>query len=1026
MVGPAGDEDNEMNQSDANINNELGRNNIDDNETINFRFALTNARSLWAKIESLYDYFDELELDIAIVTETWFYDCAALDRLMCNATHGRGVSSINYCRKRRGRLNIGGGVSIMFKTSKARATEYKFKRAGHEVVAARIKLTNNKRPLFVLAIYASTRLKKAKANELLGLVNDAVHKIKSTNEKPYIVVAGDFNCWPHGRAFEDFEDIRVIQTPPTRGDATLDIAATNFNAHLKKTTIMPPLRNDISETDSDHRVAIYEFKLEHCHEFKKIVYWSRDMRGEKKCIEAINRWKWHLPPIEVDPDQYVGAFHEKLLRIMDEHIPLRRKTKKSTDLPWYNERARKRGKQRRAVFRSQGRSRDWHELKDIGEDVLERSKKKFYDKTVEHLTTKNNNVAYGAVKMLKEVNAPSSWQPTQMRPELTVEQLGEEMADFYATISREFEPVKPDDAPRTYDKERSELDENAVKKEIRSMVLPKSYVTYDPPPSIVKPCAETFAKILTPVLNQIGKDGWWPERWKNEEVTVIPKKQHPESFDQCRNISCTSVFSKIAESFMIREIREEITLSKNQYGGKIGTGTAHLLCDLTTSIMEQLEEPDRVVSLMAVDFAKAFNRMSHSVCLREMARLGASTQTIQKAFGFLRERKMQIRQGHKLSTPRSTPGGAPQGTKSGNLLFSIATDHIGGGPVIERAAAARRVAENDDRRAVVRDLEASLNTHYYDLRERRGVRRLEDTMHEEDWDRDEIEAALQIDYEWSELQEFKYVDDLTVLETMPSTAGIATVTTRKEEREIQAQGLQEQLERLGRQAADIGMELHPGKTQLLCISSAIHSNINTFIRTGDAGRIESAPTMKILGYHLGKRPNADAHMQSIKTNFMRNCWMLHHLRRARINSRHMTKIYCSMIRSAMEYSSVIYGGFLTQQQSDELERLQATSLHIIWGWDMSYQKVLTVSGLETMEARRKKAFEKFTMKAYKDRRYREAWFPLRPPDQHSLRTRRPFQEEAAGHERLRNTPVHRMRRLLNDKVAAGEVRIVEE
>lgn len=36
-----------------------------------FRYILANARSLTPKIESLLDYFDELDLHMAIVTESW-------------------------------------------------------------------------------------------------------------------------------------------------------------------------------------------------------------------------------------------------------------------------------------------------------------------------------------------------------------------------------------------------------------------------------------------------------------------------------------------------------------------------------------------------------------------------------------------------------------------------------------------------------------------------------------------------------------------------------------------------------------------------------------------------------------------------------------------------------------------------------------------------------------------------------------------------------------------------------------------
>ena len=47
--------------------------------------------------------------------------------------------------------------------------------------------------------------------------------------KPYGIVAGDFNRRNARRAVSDFPDIKPILTPPTRGHAVLDIVLSLFN-----------------------------------------------------------------------------------------------------------------------------------------------------------------------------------------------------------------------------------------------------------------------------------------------------------------------------------------------------------------------------------------------------------------------------------------------------------------------------------------------------------------------------------------------------------------------------------------------------------------------------------------------------------------------------------------------------------------------------------------------------------------------------------------------------------------------------
>ena len=64
------------------IDNNANKSNI---KKLPLSFMLTNARSLWQKIDCLYDHFTELSLSFAIVTETWFYECEALKTLETNA-----------------------------------------------------------------------------------------------------------------------------------------------------------------------------------------------------------------------------------------------------------------------------------------------------------------------------------------------------------------------------------------------------------------------------------------------------------------------------------------------------------------------------------------------------------------------------------------------------------------------------------------------------------------------------------------------------------------------------------------------------------------------------------------------------------------------------------------------------------------------------------------------------------------------------------------------------------------------------
>ena len=118
-----------------------------------FSFAITNARSLIHKIDSLRDHFRESDLAFAIVTETWLCAAPGLEDWLINQEHANGLSFINCMRKRTGPANPGGGVSIIYRKSQVVFKEFKVKRENYEFVCAKGKITNNTRPIFVLAAY---------------------------------------------------------------------------------------------------------------------------------------------------------------------------------------------------------------------------------------------------------------------------------------------------------------------------------------------------------------------------------------------------------------------------------------------------------------------------------------------------------------------------------------------------------------------------------------------------------------------------------------------------------------------------------------------------------------------------------------------------------------------------------------------------------------------------------------------------------------------------------------------------------
>ena len=148
----------------------------------------------------------------------------------------------------------------------------------------------------------------------------------------------------------------------------------------------------------------------------------------------------------------------------------------------------------------------------------------------------------------------------------------------------------------------------------------------------------------------------------------------PANLGELRNLSCTPLFSKVLESFVLTKLKEEIKLSSRQYGGIKASSTDHFLLETWDRITNALNEPNSAANLISIDFQKAFNRMDHTKCLESLANLNANDESIDLVAAFLYNRTMSVKIGSSFSSPWPVPGGSPQGSILGNFLFCASTN----------------------------------------------------------------------------------------------------------------------------------------------------------------------------------------------------------------------------------------------------------------------------------------------------------------------------------------------------------------
>ena len=108
--------------------------------------------------------------------------------------------------------------------------------------------------------------------------------------------------------------------------------------------------------------------------------------------------------------------------------------------------------------------------------------------------------------------------------------------------------------------------------------------------------------------------------------------------------------------------------------------------------------------------------------------------------------------------------------------------------------------------------------------------------------------------------------------------------------------------------------------------------------------IEQVSTHKILGVYTDLSWNY--HCEYIVKRARRRLYALRVLVKCGLSSQEVLQVYCSLVRSVLEYASLVWAG-LPDYLSDLIESVQRQAMRIIMP-NQSYDQALVCSGLQTL------------------------------------------------------------------------------
>lgn len=326
-----------------------------------------------------------------------------------------------------------GGIAIVFNKHKLTLNEYKIQAGQAEIVAAVGKICGIQRKIVVIATYIPPKTKANQVTELMSKISDTILRVKTDYNDPVILLAGDFNQKNYAAAVEYYPDIKLASQFPTRGQSKLDLMFTNIYEEIRKETRLARLRSS-DDKPSDHNVMLFECDLLHSDRFEWIRYNTRPLTPHGRLLfrDKMLKENWSLN--EATTSTMADTLDQKLKEMLNECFPIKNHKIRSTDDPWITPKIR-----RKKEFKKVWRGRSWKELKCQTNEAIRKSKKDFFMKFKEKAEATNDpSLYYKVVRMLKDKERPKHFDIMTLQPGGSEEEVCNELADFFGTISSLF------------------------------------------------------------------------------------------------------------------------------------------------------------------------------------------------------------------------------------------------------------------------------------------------------------------------------------------------------------------------------------------------------------------------------------------------------------------------------------------------------------------------------------------------------------------------------------------------------------
>ena len=812
--------------------------------------------------------------------------------------------------------------------------------------------------------------KSTKRQELFDHIAETYHYLsaKYGNHIEY-VIAGDTNRLNLSPILNLSPRLAQVVKVPTRlnPDVTLDPIITTMKKYYMEPVTKPPINPDANSNGkpADHLIVLMR-PISASIPVPPRVYRTIQSRpitesGLQLFRSWIEKQRWLDMYSCANAHEKAAKFQKAVMENFQMCFPIKTLKVCDDDQPWVSKSLKRLDRLRKREFFKHKQSEKWSLLNQQFEEKCEEEKEKYYTNIVSDLKESNISQWYSKVKRM-------AGQDQQNTADITVNELiglsdqeqVEKIADHYASISNLYQPIRAEDFPDYLNADNPsppQVSVSKVSKIIKSMNKKAAAVPGDLPMRIIAEFSDEFSRPLAHLINNCLQQGIYPNIWKVEYVSPVPKVFPPERLKDLRKISGLLNFSKITDKALAEYIADDMQYKrdKSQYGNQKKISIQHYLVNMLHKILKSLDEnsvnKSIAVLLQMVDWSQAFDRQSHKLGIESFIKNGVRPSLIPILISFFQNREMIVKWRGLQSHARPLPGGGPQGGTLGIEEY---------------------LSQSND------------NVDFLDQDEK-----------------------------------FKFIDDLSVLEII--NIGLASYNCNQHvPSDIGIDNLfldpgniksQEYLKNIESWTENKEMKLNTDKTNYMIFNFSTKLQFNTRLRL-EHNKLDQIHETKLLGLVLRDDLSWKSNTGELTRRAFSRMIIIKKLVQFAVPLEELVEIYTLYIRSVAEQSAVVWHSSITKGEQRDIERIQKVALRVMLGERYSsYTEALKVTGLETLAARRTKLCLNFARKCVKNEQ--TSW--MFPTNQSTVNTRHheKFHVTKAKTDRLAKSSIPYMQKLLN-------------